>query len=132
MKYKFDLPEKFQKLLDDCTPEVRDYMESVMFGLISDYGTIDDSYYASLRLIRDNYQMYVMAYADIQANGLKSRDSQSHQHRNPSLQLLFQAQKQLQQLLGSFCFTPMTKSKMKAISKGTDKQSPLEAFMLAN
>ena len=65
---KLEISNKFKKLLKDCNEEVRDYMESVMLGLLDDYGHIDDSYYASLRLIRDNYEIYTECYDAIKSN----------------------------------------------------------------
>ena len=55
---KLEISNKFKKLLKDCNEEVRDYMESVMLGLLDDYGHIDDSYYASLRLILNVIKFY--------------------------------------------------------------------------
>ena len=127
---KLEISNKFKKLLKDCNEEVREYMESVMLGLIDDYGKIDDSYYASLRLIRDNYEIYTECYAAIKATGTVEEDNQGRQVKNRHFTAMWEAQRNLQALLKAFAFTPMTKSKMKALSKGTgDKKSALDEFL---
>nr|DAR40357.1 MAG TPA: terminase small subunit [Caudoviricetes sp.] len=127
---KLEISNKFKKLLKDCNEEVRDYMESVMLGLLDDYGQIDDSYYASLRLIRDNYEIYTECYDAIKSNGTVEKDNQGRQVKNRHFTAMWEAQRNLQALLKAFAFTPMTKSKMKALSKGNGGQkSVLDEFL---
>lgn len=124
------ISDKFKRLLKDCNEEVKDYMESVMVGLINDYGTIDDSYYASLRLIRDNYEIYTECYEAIRAEGTVEEDNQGRLVKNRHFTAMWEAQRNLQALLKAFAFTPMTKSKMKALSKnGLETKSPLDDFL---
>lgn len=127
---KLEISNKFKKLLKDCNEEVRDYMESVMLGLLDDYGHIDDSYYASLRLIRDNYEIYTDCYECIKAEGSVTADNQGRAVKNKHFTMMWEAQRNLQALLKAFAFTPMTKSKMKALSKGNGEQkSALDEFL---
>jgi len=129
---KLEISNKFKKLLKDCNSEVKEYMESVMIGLIDDYGKIDDSYYASLRLIRDNYEIYTECYESIKAEGTVTKDNQGRAVKNKNFTAMWEAQRNLQSLLKAFAFTPMTKSKMKAMSKGnSEKKSALDAFLEA-
>lgn len=131
---KTDLPEKFKKLVSNCDVEVRDYMLSVMEQIQNDYGKIEDGYYISLKLIRDNYECYNNSMKEISNYGALITDSRGDTHKNPAFTIAWAAQRNITDLLKSFALTPMTKSKMKVLQKGggDTTESPLDAFLKDN
>ena len=125
-----NIPTRFKNLLKDCSPTVKEYMESIMLGLIDTYGEIDPSYYSSLQLLRDNYEIYNTCYQDIKKNGPVEVDSQGRRVKNKNFTCLWECQRTLQSLLKSFGYTPMSKTKLRAIKKETkDEKSPLDDFL---
>lgn len=120
----------YEELLKNCNAEVKRYMKAVMKDLMKDYGEIDDSWYCTLRLIRDNYQLYTECYDAIQTEGTVEEDNQGRLVKNRHLTCLWECQRTLQSLLKSFGYTPMSKTKLRAIKKETkDEKSPLDDFL---
>lgn len=124
-----NIPTRFKNLLKDCSPTVKEYMEAVFEGLIADYGKIDPSYYSSLQLLRDNYEIYNTCYQDIKANGAIEIDSQGRRVKNKNFTAMWESQRNIMALSKAFCFTPAMKTRMKAISKGQTEKSPLDDFL---
>lgn len=124
-----NIPTRFKNLLKDCSPTVKEYMESIMLGLIDSYGEIDPSYYSSLQLLRDNYEIYNTCYQDIKANGPVEVDSQGRRVKNKNFTCLWESTRNIMALSKAFCFTPAMKTRMKAISKGQTEKSPLDDFL---
>ena len=124
-----NIPTRFKNLLKDCSPTVKEYMESIMLGLLDSYGEIDPSYYSSLQLLRDNYEIYNTCYQDIKANGAIEVDSQGRRAKNKNFTAMWESQRNIMALTKAFCFTPAMKARMKAISKGQTEKSPLDDFL---
>lgn len=124
-----NIPTRFKNLLKDCSPTVKEYMESIMLGLIDTYGEIDPSYYSSLQLLRDNYEIYNTCYQDIKKNGPVEVDSQGRRVKNKNFTCLWESTRNIMALSKAFCFTPAMKTRMKAISKGQNEKSPLDDFL---
>ncbi len=116
-----DITDKFKDLVRDVEPEVREYMLSVMHGLIDDYGAIDESFYVSLKFIRDYYIIYNNAMKDLQEHGLLRIDNQGRTFKNQNFTIAKDAQRIISDLLKTFALTPMTKSKMKNLDARGDK-----------
>ena len=122
-------PTRFKNLLKYCSPTDKEYMESIMLGLIDTYGEIDPSYYSSLQLLRDNYEIYNTCYQDIKKNGPVEVDSQGRRVKNKNFTCLWESTRNIMALSKAFCFTPAMKTRMKAISKGQNEKSPLDDFL---
>lgn len=126
------LEPKFTRLLDSCKdPEVRDYIESVFQAIIDDYGKIEDSFYISLKFIRDNFEIYNKANKAVQEEGLVISDSQGRRVKNQNCQSMFEAQRTIESLLTKFALTPLSKTKMSKLKKdaGESKRTALDRFL---
>jgi phage terminase small subunit len=108
-----DISDKFKDLVRDVEPEVADYMLSVMKCLIDDFGGIEDSFYISLKFIRDNYIIYNTAMKALRSEGLLRKDSHGRTFKNQNWSIAKDAERAISDLLKSFACTPMSKSKMK-------------------
>lgn len=109
--------------------EVQHYMKDVVKCLQADYGDIPKSWMVSLKLIADNYQIYLEAKRDIDANGIIRTDNQGRDFKNQAVSVMNVAQRNIVDLLKQFSLTPMSKSKMKNLDKGDLQKSPLDDFL---
>jgi P27 family predicted phage terminase small subunit len=83
----------------------------------------------SLKLIADNYAIYLEAKKDIDANGIIRTDNQGRDFKNQAVSVMNVAQRNIVDLLKQFSLTPMSKSKMKNLDKGDLQKSPLDEFL---
>lgn len=107
----------YEELLNDCTPEVKRFLVAVIQDLAKDYGDIDNSWYCTLRLVKDTYQLYVECYEEVKKSGTVELDGQGKRVKNKYLSCLFECQRTLQALLKSFGYTPVSKTRLRALKK---------------
>jgi P27 family predicted phage terminase small subunit len=108
------IPEKFLRLIQTDNQEVKDYMLSIMSGLVND-GHLDDSYYVGLQMIKDNYEMYIECRDKIKEEGTVRKDNLGRTFKNQHFTMMWAAERNIESLLKSFGFTLMSRSKIKAI-----------------
>jgi P27 family predicted phage terminase small subunit len=104
-------------LYKDYNTRVQEYMNNVIKCLEQDYGKIPESWRISLDLIADNYSLYLQAMDDIKKNGLLRVDNAGRTFKNQCYTIMNSAQLNLRDLLKSFSLTPVSRAKMKALTK---------------
>lgn len=116
-----NIPQKFKNLLNTDNQEVRDYMKSVMSGLINENGSIDDCYYVGLQLLKDNYEEYIIHRDAIKKEGPIRKDSLGRTFKNQHYTMLYQSERNIGSLLKDFGFTRMAKARISNLNARGDK-----------
>lgn len=116
-------------LYKDYNTRVQEYMNNVIKCLEEDYGKIPESWRISLDLIADNYSLYLQAMDDIKKNGLLRVDNAGRTFKNQCYTIMNSAQLNLRDLLKSFSLTPVSRAKMKALTKSDFYEGSEEEYL---
>ena len=116
-------------LYKDYNTRVQEYMNNVIKCLEEDYGKIPESWRISLDLIADNYSLYLQAMDDIKKNGLLRVDNAGRTFKNQCYTIMNSAQLNLRDLLKSFSLTPVSRAKMKALTKNEFYEGSEEEYL---
>lgn len=116
-------------LYKDYNTRVQEYMNNVIKCLEEDYGKIPESWRISLDLIADNYSLYLQAMDDIKKNGLLRVDNAGRTFKNQCYTIMNSAQLNLRDLLKSFSLTPVSRAKMKALTKNDFYEGSEEEYL---
>lgn len=116
-------------LYKDYNTRVQEYMNNVIKCLEEDYGKIPESWRISLDLIADNYSLYLQAMDDIKKNGLLRVDNAGRTFKNQCYTIMNSAQLNLRDLLKSFSLTPVSRAKMKALTKNDFYEGSEEDYL---
>lgn len=116
-------------LYKDYNTRVQEYMNNVIKCLEEDYGKIPESWRISLDLIADNYSLYLQAMDDIKKNGLLRVDKAGRTFKNQCYTIMNSAQLNLRDLLKSFSLTPVSRAKMKALTKSDFYEGSEEEYL---
>lgn len=116
-------------LYKDYNTRVQEYMNNVIKCLEEDYGKIPESWRISLDLIADNYSLYLQAMDDIKKNGLLRVDNAGRTFKNQCYTIMNSAQLNLRDLLKSFSLTPVSRAKMRALTKNDFYEGSEEDYL---
>lgn len=103
--------------------KVQEYMDNVIKCLIDDYGNIPAAWRISLDLIADSYSLYLDCLDDIKNRGVVTKGRTGEMVKNVSFSILDRTSTTITNLLKSFSLTPLSRAKMRALTKNEDPEN---------
>ena len=117
----------FIKRYKDKSEKVQEYMEFIANSLIEKHSEIPETFIISLDLLAQNLEIMVNSAKEMsKENGMLDDDRYHGKKKSAPLQTYFQAQGYVNNILSSFGFNPMSKSKIRQNKEKVNMQDFLE------
>lgn len=104
-------------------------VESMMFIINSmekNFSEYDDAWTTSLDLLQINYDLLYSAKADIDKNGKQTTDYKDRLVRNPSIQIMLNAQNNIMNILSRMGLNVLSKARIKQFLKEDSDKDDFE------
>lgn len=97
----------------EYTEETQNFMFSVHKYLRKKFGEINDEWIGSLKMLAENYELFIQCSKEIKEKGLLIQDRFNALIKNPLLKVQTDAQIQCVKLLQEFALTPKAAARLK-------------------
>ena len=107
-------------------------MTLIINSLEKNFSEYDDAWTTSLDLLQINYDLMYSAKEDIDNNGKQCKDYRDRLVRNPSIQILLNAQNNIMNILSKMGLNILSKARIKQFLKSEDELDSFEKDFLTD